>query len=372
MKSSILVLGTISCGIASNTLTCSASGGSVTIPAGEYFTVTFAAQPSATGTFTNPTGGICKAYPGEGQSSQTNNTCNSDTVTVTAPDLTVSKSDNVGGSTAPGTSWTWTLKVSNANGTYASAAMFASPSDTILTDNLPSGLTYGSPMQPPSGRSGITGTIDCSISSDILNCAPSSSVGIAPGGYFTVTFTATPPASATGTFTNPNGTCSVDPGNAVTESNESNNNCNSDSVVLSALSSIAPEAGTGGTFQVGYVTHLDVGDSFINITNDGQSQPPSYGIGTSGGTNLCVGVYTFDQNEELMSCCSCLVTPNGLVGLSARAINLTNLTGEQPTSLVVKLLAWSTTAGASSTAQLRERPRLRPAPHVMQPLQELW
>ena len=106
------------------------------------------------------------------------------------------------------------------------------------------------------------------------------------------------------------------------------------------------------SLQVKYVTHLDIGDSKINISNDGQnsiaySQTSSLATGDG---NLCVGVYTFDANEELQSCCSCLVTPNGLASLSAQAINATSLTGENPTSLVVKLLAWSTTAGASSTA----------------------
>ena len=101
---------------------------------------------------------------------------------------------------------------------------------------------------------------------------------------------------------------------------------------------------TPATFQIRYVTHLDIGDSAIDISNDGQISTQS-----SGG-NLCVGVYSFDPNEELQSCCSCLVTPDGLVSLSAKAINATNLTGENPTSLVIKLLAWATTAGASSTA----------------------
>ena len=105
--------------------------------------------------------------------------------------------------------------------------------------------------------------------------------------------------------------------------------------------------------EVKYVTHLDIGGfSKINISNDGQnsiaySQTSSL---TTGDGNLCVGVYTFDANEELQSCCACLVTPNGLASLSAQAINATSLTGENATSLVVKLLAWSTTAGASSTA----------------------
>jgi len=105
-----------------------------------------------------------------------------------------------------------------------------------------------------------------------------------------------------------------------------------------------PTSGTAlNSYQLHTASHLDIGDSVVNITNDGQSS-------IIGDGNFCVGVYTFDANEELQSCCSCLVTPNGLDSLSAQAINATSLTGENATSLVVKLLAWSTTAGASSTA----------------------
>ena len=90
----------------------------------------------------------------------------------------------------------------------------------------------------------------------------------------------------------------------------------------------------------------------INITNDGSSASGT-GSGAflgNGNGDLCIGVYTFDMNEELQSCCSCLVTPNGLVSLSVDALNASNLTGSLDTSLVIKLLAWSTTAGASTTA----------------------
>ena len=96
-----------------------------------------------------------------------------------------------------------------------------------------------------------------------------------------------------------------------------------------------------GAFQVHYVANLDVDDSFINITNDGQSTPVLDPVAAPNG-NLCVGVYAFDPNEELQSCCTCLVTPGGLASLSARAINAASLTGENPTSLVIKLLSWST------------------------------
>ena len=111
-------------------------------------------------------------------------------------------------------------------------------------------------------------------------------------------------------------------------------------------------AGSGAPFQIRYVSHLDIGDSVINISNDGSS---AAGVGSgaslgNGNGDLCIGVYTFDMNEELQSCCTCLVTPNGLVSLSVDALNATNLTGGLETSLVIKLLAWSTTACASTTA----------------------
>jgi len=94
-------------------------------------------------------------------------------------------------------------------------------------------------------------------------------------------------------------------------------------------------AGEGGLdFQIRYVSNLNVGDSIINITNDGED----LNIGVTG--NICVGVYSFDASEELLSCCACQVTPDGLVSISAQAINATNLTPEVPTALVIKLVAW--------------------------------
>ena len=95
-------------------------------------------------------------------------------------------------------------------------------------------------------------------------------------------------------------------------------------------------------FQVRYASHLNVGDSVINITNTGAT--------ASGATssNLCVNVYAFSPDEQLVSCCSCTVTPNALVSLSARRDLISNtLTPAVPTSIVVKLVA---TAGGSCNA----------------------
>ena len=55
-----------------------------------------------------------------GGTGETNNTC-SNTVTVTAPDLTATKTNNVSGSTALGNSWTWTVALANSGNAAATA-----------------------------------------------------------------------------------------------------------------------------------------------------------------------------------------------------------------------------------------------------------
>ena len=98
-------------------------------------------------------------------------------------------------------------------------------------------------------------------------------------------------------------------------------------------------------FQVRYFANLTVGDSFIDITNDGSvitaalvnSKAKAADFSTG---NICINVYTFDPAEEEVSCCSCLVTPNGLVSLSAVSDLIGNtLTPASPTAITVKLLA---------------------------------
>jgi len=84
-------------------------------------------------------------------------------------------------------------------------------------------------------------------------------------------------------------------------------------------------------FQVRYASNLNRGDSVINITNTGTDQPFD---------NICVNVYTFDASEEMVSCCACLVTPNGLVSLSVQGDLISNtLSPSTPTSVVIKLVS---------------------------------
>jgi hypothetical protein len=83
-------------------------------------------------------------------------------------------------------------------------------------------------------------------------------------------------------------------------------------------------------FQVRYAANLNIGDSVINITN----------TGANNGANICAHVYTFSPDEQLISCCSCSVTPNALVSLSAKNDLVSNtLTPAVPTSIVIKIVA---------------------------------
>jgi hypothetical protein len=102
-------------------------------------------------------------------------------------------------------------------------------------------------------------------------------------------------------------------------------------------------------FQVSYAANPSAGESYINIINTGANGDPILGPGLGGASgNVCVNVYAFDPGEEMISCCSCLVTPNQVVNLGVNA-NLTvkTLTGVIPTSVTVKLL--NTLAGTGGT-----------------------
>jgi hypothetical protein len=98
-----------------------------------------------------------------------------------------------------------------------------------------------------------------------------------------------------------------------------------------------------GVFQVRYLT-LQYGDGVLNFTNAGTL------AGTDPAGTICVNVYAFDPAEEMISCCACKVTPNGLSSISARNDIMQNtLTPGTPQSITVKLLA-SAAGGANCNA----------------------
>ena len=73
--------------------------------------------------------------------------------------------------------------------------------------------------------------------------------------------------------------------------------------------------------------------------------------------NICVNMYAFSPDEQLVSCCSCLVTPNGLVSLSVKNDLVSNtLTGIMPNSVVVKLLTVGAGPGFTGTSCTNSAP----------------
>lgn len=110
-----------------------------------------------------------------------------------------------------------------------------------------------------------------------------------------------------------------------------------------AAAAVVPES----IFLVRYASNLAVGDSVVDITNTGGAATTAFPING----NICANVYVFSPDEQLISCCSCPITPNGLVSLSARNDLINNtLTPGVPTSIVIKLLATSGPACNAATA----------------------
>lgn len=114
------------------------------------------------------------------------------------------------------------------------------------------------------------------------------------------------------------------------------------------LSSVAAFGQVADTpFQVRYASNLAIGDSVVNLTNTGASSTIAFP--TQNGV-ICVNVYAFSPDEQLVSCCTCRITPDGLSSLSVRNDLINNtLTPGVPTALVIKLLA-STGTGTTCNA----------------------
>jgi hypothetical protein len=107
-------------------------------------------------------------------------------------------------------------------------------------------------------------------------------------------------------------------------------------------------------YQVKYASNLTIGDSVINITNTG-AHGAGLGFGTAATVTgaICANVYVYDPSEEVVACCSCPVTPNGLVSLSAQKDLIINpLTRGNPTSIVIKVLATAPVGNSCNNSAL--------------------
>ena len=92
------------------------------------------------------------------------------------------------------------------------------------------------------------------------------------------------------------------------------------------------------TYKVNYFAHANVSapDGTVRITN----------AGTSGG-DVCADIYVFDPNQELSECCSCLITPDGLLTLSVdNDLTFNPLTGLFLGTGMIKIISAAPTGGA--------------------------
>lgn len=193
-----------------------------------------------------------------------------------------------------------------------------------FTDTLPAGLV----VSTPNGLTTIcAGTVTATAGSSTISA---SGVPLAPGANCTITVFVT--ATASGVQVNTTSTISSDqtvPGDPATAT-----------------------ITVGDVFEVSYAANLTAGDAQINITNTGVNGASlnGPGIGSPIG-NICVNVYAFAPDEQLISCCSCLLTPNGLESLSVDNDIVSNtFTGVKPDSVVVKLVSTLAGAGGSGTS----------------------
>lgn len=123
-------------------------------------------------------------------------------------------------------------------------------------------------------------------------------------------------------------------------------------VALSTAAFAQPNATLDSPFQVRYAANLNIGESYIDLTNTGANGAPLLGPGFGGASgNICANVYAFDAGEELISCCSCLITPDETVNLGVNAdLTVKTLTGVVPTSVTVKVLATLAGTGGTGTS----------------------
>jgi uncharacterized repeat protein (TIGR01451 family) len=241
------------------------------------------------------------------------------------------------------------FRVPTIQKTFAAAQIFAGQSTSLtftianpnvnltltgleFSDTLPAGLVVAN----PNGESATcTGTVTAVAASNAISLGGTGAT-LSPGTSCTVSVNVT--AIAAGTWVNTTSTLTstqATPGTAATAA----------ITVFLALDS---------SFQVSYAADPSVGESYINIINTGANGASLLGpgFGTAAG-NICVNVYAFAPDEQEISCCSCLLTPNSVANLGVnRDLTSTTLTGVVPTSVVIKLvatLAGSSGAGTSCT-----------------------
>jgi uncharacterized repeat protein (TIGR01451 family) len=260
--------------------TASGSGNindTATMPVGSTITymATGTISPGATGTLSNT---ATVTPPASVTDANLNNNSSTDTDTLTPQnDISVTKVDNKGGSSiipstgmvVPGTSFTYTITVSNSGPSTATTVS--------VSDPVPSGLT--SFVWSGNGHTNVSGA----ISDTIASLAPGSSV------VYTVAATANP--SATGTITN---AVTV---NAANDTNPNNNSATDDIDILTPQNDVGVtktdnKGGSSITPSTGTVVPGASITYTITVSNSGPSTATNVGVSDTVPTGLSSFVWS--------------------------------------------------------------------------------
>lgn len=139
-------------------------------------------------------------------------------------------------------------------------------------------------------------------------------------------------------------------------------------MVLAMLIAAVAVTVSAQTYQLNYYSNRNnaVGaDQFVRIINDGEVGTP---LSPTHGT-ICADIYVFDATQEMIECCHCPISANGLLELTLnKNLGQSPLTGfPGPDSGVIKIVA-DTYPNCNETAPIPETGLLAFGTHVQQPI----
>lgn len=119
---------------------------------------------------------------------------------------------------------------------------------------------------------------------------------------------------------------------------------------------------TATPLALAQVSDVYLVSSFANNANSYNASQPIYivnpGSDTEGPSSVCAAIYVFDDNQEMVECCSCPISNNGLLKLSVRDLSSQPVTAFVPKSGVIKIVS-SSQDGPCDAKSINPQPRLR-------------
>ena len=113
---------------------------------------------------------------------------------------------------------------------------------------------------------------------------------------------------------------------------------------------------------LGQVSDVYLVSSFANNGNTYNASQPIYIVNPGGdteGASVCAAIYVFDNSQEMLECCSCPISNNGLLTLTVKDVSSNTIIAIVPKSGVIKIVSSSQDGPCDATAALNPEPRLR-------------